>query len=296
MVDCHVIPDIEYRSPSLKESGIEIVDLEVFRSRLSAYKFDPYRPHRVSYFCLLFITEGQGRHLIDFNRYDYQSGSVIFINPSQVHAFDSDDCPQGEMINITSSFLSSSSANIRTSYFVPAHISRASFPVITLSQDLKHSCQVLLDEVRKSQLENEADDLVVQLLLSTLLVKLGRARKSHSAHISEHQKERFGHFLSLVELHYVECREALQYANKMHTSYKNLNLLCKSCSGQTAKQLIDFRMILEIKRKLAMDGLSVQQAADELGFDDLTHFNKYFKRKTANTPAAFKRQHERAGI
>ena len=151
---------------------------------------------------------------------------------------------------------------------------------------------MLLGEVKKAQQEGADDDVVVPLLISALLIKLGRQRESHLSHLSEHQKERFELFLTLVEQHFIEAREALQYAQWMHTSYKTLNKLCKSCCGRTAKQLIDFRIILEIKRKLVMDGLPVQQAADDLGFDDISHFNKYFKRLTGVTPASFKRESE----
>ncbi|BDY03491.1 AraC family transcriptional regulator [Ferrimonas sp. YFM] len=286
------IPDVSYRPPSIEESGIEILDLELFRSRLKHYHFDPYKPHRVKYYCFLYITEGQGEHLIDFERYPYDSGSVIFINPNQVHAFDASDRPQGKMINMTPAFFAKSAANIRTSYFIPTHLNRASSPVLQLSPQLNHSCHALLKEVSLAQQEGADDELVVQLLFIALLVKLGRQRKSHLAHLSEQQKERFGQFLNLVEQHYIEAREASQYAQWMHTSYKSLNQLCKSCCGQTAKQLIDFRTILEIKRKLVMDGLSTQETASDLSFEDSSYLNKYFKRLTGQTPAAFKRDNE----
>ncbi len=282
------IPNIHYRASPQKQLGIEILDLERFRARISNYDFDPYHPHRVTYFCFLFITKGQ--HQIDFKRYPYQSGSVIFINRNQVHAFDPEDRPLGTMVNISSEFFSDTAANIRTSYFVPFHQLMAAYPVLkTQPEDLNDSCKVLLGEVKKTLNEGaNDDDVVLQLLISALLIKLGRQRKSHLSHQSEHHKERFDLFITLVEQHFFEAREALQYAQWMHTSYKNLNQLCKSCCGRTAKQLIDFRIILEIKRKLAMDGQPIQQTADELGFEDITYFNKYFKRLTGLTPATFK--------
>lgn len=286
------IPNVHYRAPSLDESGIEVLDLECFRARLRHYDFDPYQAHRVSYFCFIYITEGEGQHQIDFDHYSYGANSFIFINPNQVHAFDPKDRPKGKMINLTPKFFSKSSANIRTSYFAPVHQSFAASPVLPLSETLNDSCKVLLDEVKKAQHEKADDDVVVQLLISSLLLKLARQRESHLCHLTEHQKERFDLFISLVDQHFFEAREALQYAKWMHVSYKMLNQLCKSCCGRTAKQLIDFRILQEIKRKLAMDGLSVQQTADDLGFEDITHFNKYFKRLTGDTPAAFKRESE----
>ncbi|TKB48697.1 AraC family transcriptional regulator [Ferrimonas sediminicola] len=286
------IPNITYRSPRLAETGIDILDLEQFLGEICTAGANPYQPHRVGAFCFICIDEGEGQHFIDFHAYPYQSNSIIFINKGQVHAFDGDDTPRGKLVIMTPEFFSASSANIRTSYFVPVHQSLTALPVLPLSTGLRESTRTLLNEMRKAMEEGPDSSVIVQLLLSALLIRLAKQRESHLAHLSELQKERFGEFLRQVDTHYTEIQEASQYAQRMHTSYKCLNQLCKACCGHTAKQLIDFRIILEIKRKLAMDGLSVQQTAFELGFEDITHFIKYFKRHTGNTPAAFKRQHE----
>ncbi|MBY5921020.1 AraC family transcriptional regulator [Ferrimonas balearica] len=276
----------------MKESSIEVLDLALFRSRLEKYRFDPYQPHKVTYFCFLYITEGEGEHWIDSQRYPYSSGSIIFIHPNQVHAFDPGDRPKGKMINITPEFFSSSTVNTRTSYFALLHQSLSVSPVLPLPDELNESCRVLLSEVKKAQREEGNDDVLAQLLFFALVLKLARRCGSHNHGLSKRQMARFEQFLTLVETHYCTTREVSQYAQWMHTNYKSLNQLCKRCSGKTAKQLIDFRIVEETKRKLLIEGLSVQQAAFELGFDDTNYFNKYFKRLTDLTPSAFKRQCE----
>lgn len=291
MTNNHIVPNIYYLSEPMGEIGLEIIDLELFRERLKKLELNPYQPHKVNYFCYLFITEGKGEHMIEFKQYPYQSDSIIFVNRNQVQAFDSNDRPQGVMINITTEFFSNSAANVRSSYFAPFHQAMATSPVLfSLPKELRNSCTVLLTELKNALVESNENDVIVQLLINALMIKLSRQRKGYLSHISEHQKERFDLFTVLVEQHFFEAREALHYAELMHTSYKNLNQLCKLCCGRTAKQLIDFRLTLEIKRKLVMDGLSIQQTAEELGFEDITNFNKYFKRQTNLTPAAFKRE------
>ncbi|BDY03489.1 helix-turn-helix transcriptional regulator [Ferrimonas sp. YFM] len=286
------IPQITYDSPRLRKTGMDILDLEEFLQDICAQGANPYQPHRVSHFCLIFVEQGEGEHFIDFHSYQYEPDCIIFLNKEQIHGFDKERKIQGKLVLMTREFFSASSANIRTSYFVPVHQSLSAFPVLHLSEELNESCRAMLTEMTRALSEGPDSGVIVQLLLSAMLLKLTKQRESHLIHLSEHQKERFGEFLRLVDKHYSEIREASQYAQLMHSSYKCLNQLCKTCCGHTAKQLIDFRIILEIKRKLAMDGLSVQDAAFQLGFDDITHFIKYFKRHTGKTPAAFKREQE----
>ncbi|MCG9739829.1 helix-turn-helix domain-containing protein [Shewanella insulae] len=289
---CETVSAISYSSPRLSDQGIEILDLRAFLDSAVSSGGDPYQAHRVGVFCIIYIEKGKGEHLIDFQSYQYQAPSIIFVNKAQIHAFDQRDCVEGKLVVMTQAFFSASSANIRTSYFVPVHLSLTALPVLPLSHDVDESFQVFTSEMSKSLREGSDSHVIVQLLLSALMLKFAKHRESQLTHISGQQKERFKEFLHCVDSHYTHVREASLYADLVHSSYKCLNELCKSCCGHTAKELIDFRIILEIKRKLAMDGKSVQQVAFEMGFDDITNFIKYFKRRTGETPAAFKRKHD----
>lgn len=289
---CETVSPVSYSSSQLSEQGIEILELRAFLDSAVSNGEDPYQPHRVGVFCLIYIEKGNGEHLIDFQTYRYNAPSIIFVNKAQIHAFDQSDCVEGKLVIMTQAFFSACSANIRTSYFVPFHLSLTALPVLPLSQEVDESFQVFTSEMDKSLQEGADSHVIVQLLLSALMLKLAKHRERQLTHISGQQKERFKEFLHCVDHHYTQIREASQYADLVHSSYKCLNELCKSCCGHTAKELIDFRIVLEIKRKLAMDGKSVQQVAYEMGFDDITNFIKYFKRRTGETPAAFKRKHD----
>ena len=93
----------------------------------------------------------------------------------------------------------------------------------------------------------------------------------------------------LLEKNYTTLRDAKAYAELLSLTYKSLNEICKLSSTQTTKQLIDAHTILEAKRKLCIDDIRIQQLADELGFDEVTNFVKYFKKHTLLTPTQFKK-------
>lgn len=282
------VPNVEFRAPNIQKSGVEVLDLDTFYNKLSQCNFDPSKPHRINYFCFIYITEGEGGHFIDFQYHTFQKGSFIFVNKNQVHAFDLKSRPQGKMINVTEAFFDSILTNIRIPLFTPTHLVSSYLPVFTLSDSLTETCDALLLEIDRAQTPDNSDPLLIQLLFSSLLVALARERKSNTEHLSETQAVRFNQFLLSIEEKFTQTREASTYAEMLHISYKSLNQLCKLACDQTAKQLIDAHAILEIKRRLIIDNSQVQEIAYELGFDDVPYFVKFFKRHTLLTPSQFK--------
>ncbi|MBW3138440.1 AraC family transcriptional regulator [Ferrimonas balearica] len=283
------VPEVNYRTGADDDLGIEVLDLARFRARQPHYTINPFRPHRVRYFCLLYIRKGQGQHWIEGKRYRYRAGSVLIIQPQQSHAFDPKDQPEGEMINVTPALFSSCSVNTRDSHFVLLHRSLSGSPVLHLPERLNQSSRALLHELKQAGSDNQGDAALAQVLFYAWMIKLARF-SGQEEDDDGRPVARFERFLQLVESHYESVREVSQYADWMHTNYKTLNLLCKRCSGRTAKQLIDWRVVEASRRKLALEGKTVQQTAAELSFDDPHVFNKYFKRLTDETPSAFKRR------
>jgi len=283
------IPKIDFRSPSSGKPEIEVLELEGFYKRMSQCQHDPSQPHRIKFHCLIYITQAEGAHFIDFNYHPYQAGSFIFINKNQIHAFNFANCPHGKIIFFSDDFIDKIRSNIRMPLFTPAHLLSAHLPVLSLNKSLKDSCEALLCEINKEIKHEHYDNLLIQMLFSSLLLKLTRERQSEQAgHLSEARAKRFASLLLLIEKNFTVSRDASVYADRLHITYKSLNQICKLACNQTAKQLIDAHTILEAKRKLIVDNYQIQQLAYQLGFDEVTNFVKYFKRHTLMTPSQFK--------
>lgn len=282
------IPNVEFQPPTQNNIGIEVIELDKLYGR-SIRDHNPSMPHRVGFHCLIYIEKGYGAHFIDFNHYPVEAGSLIFVNKHQVNAFDFKNKPNGKLILFTDEFIDGVRTNIRTPLFAPTHLITSYMPVFTLSDSVKSSCETLLQEINKEQINPNCEKQIIQLLFSSLLLILTRERPNvYSNHLSESRSKKFLQFMSLVEENFISKRDASIYADMMHMTYKSLNQICKLASNQTAKQLIDAHTILEAKRKLIVENLQVQTLSYELGFDEVTNFVKYFKKHTLLTPSKFK--------
>ena len=96
-----MIKRIEYKNTH-KNSDFEIIDLQLFYAS---------RPHkmlqkdsRLNFYVLLYITEGSGIHTVDFIRYPYKKGDIIFIQKNQVHSYEINDEVKGYCIHINEPF------------------------------------------------------------------------------------------------------------------------------------------------------------------------------------------------
>ena len=84
----------------------------------------------------------------------------------------------------------------------------------------------------------------------------------------------------------------MQY--NLYTPKKTLNQTCRQYAGLTAKQFINQRILLESKRLLAYTKASVKEIAWQLGFEEASHFGKFFKKEMQKTPLAFRKEFERS--
>ncbi len=282
------IPDVHFNNADQVGTGLDIIELSSLYQKESL-DHSPFLPHRVDFHCLMFIEKGHCQHFIDFNHYSLDSDTCVFINRHQVHAFDLKSRPEGKLLLITEDFIEKARMNIRTHLFAPTHYFQASSPVIKLNAALKQSFAALLGELLKEHKEEKCDPLMLQLLFSSILLKLDKHRENGvSSLLSARQVDQFSEFMGLLTRHCRTIKNAAEYANMMGMSYKSLNLLCKLVANKTTKHLIDEAVILQAKRELAISQCQIQILAFELGFDELSNFVKYFKKHTGFTPAKFR--------
>jgi AraC-like DNA-binding protein len=284
-----MIPNIQFEHNEDKPPlYIDILELGEFYQRFGTLHSPPYEPHRIKFHGLLYIIEAQGSHFIDFVSHQYQASRCIFVNKDQVQSFNFTSKPKGYLILFTDDFLNNLRSNIRTSLFTQTGVLTSNSATLNLSPTLMDSCSALISEITSELSRQESDILLVQMLFTSLLLKLNRERLPQQSQLSERHQTQFNQFIQLLAQEYTNNRDAKSYAALMHITYKTLNQLCKQVCNKTAKQLIDAHVILEAKRQLAVEQVQVQQLAFSLGFNEVTNFIKYFKRHTSQTPTQFK--------
>jgi AraC-like DNA-binding protein len=102
------------------------------------------------------------------------------------------------------------------------------------------------------------------------------------------KQRHFYAFLSLLDTHIRSERTVAFYADKLCITTNYLCKIISETTGKAAKNLIDKRLILEIKVLLQQREMTIQQIADALCFPDQSYLSRYFKRHTGLSPKSYR--------
>ncbi|WP_434359405.1 AraC family transcriptional regulator [Parasalinivibrio latis] len=238
-------------------------------------------PHRLDFYSMIYITRGDGHHVVDSKRYHYRAGSLFLVARHQIHHFVLNDHSEGYVITFTDNMLFRGSED------------RLKPAVVSLFENVNHcSAPALLpifdDLYREYQSEHPHREDLLHCIMRVLAHKIlqNHATPVEVEAIVEHSL--FDRFRQAIDQHFLEYRHVQDYATLLGCSPKKLCLLAKQQTGKSAKVLIDDRILLETKRMLAYSGLSIGELAVRLGFDEATNLAKFFRRHTGLSPSDFR--------
>ena len=250
------------------------------------------QPQRLHFYLVICITRGEGRHVVDFKEYTYRQGDIFFMAPGQIQQFEVLPDAEGVLLLFTPAFLKRDAADL--SFLHQAHIfditvANAMISPTGLAHDeLQFLVQAMLTEFNRPR--DWFSENMLRKYLSLFLFYCERVKRQQSPGPAAcGLSADYYHFKQLVEAHFKQHRSVEFYASAMAVPPKRLTSITKALVGLTAKELIDDRVTLEIKRLLIHSNKSVKEIAHELAFDESTNLVKYFKKQTGQSPVHFKK-------
>jgi AraC family transcriptional activator of pobA len=109
--------------------------------------------------------------------------------------------------------------------------------------------------------------------------------------VANHQypQEKLKEFMDLLETNIGTTKQAAAYADMLSLSLFQLNSITKSLVGKTVAALIEDQILLEAKRHLLGTPNQVSQIAFQLGYEDVSYFIRFFRKRMGITPDAFRK-------
>ncbi|MFY7887989.1 MAG: helix-turn-helix domain-containing protein, partial [Spirosomataceae bacterium] len=281
----------------MKQHDIPVYSIDRFNRQAEkaiqyqAELFDINRNFKVSYphrhddfYEILFLTQGEGIHTIDFQQYAIRPNTIFFLSPGQIHELALSEDVQGYIILFTSSFYHFNKTDPHKLFELPFfyNLSQETPPIYL---DNAECIQTLTNLFREAISENKQylsdKDEAIRALLDLILIQCKRIYPlSQQDEKTNKGKIIVKRFKQLIE---EKCKENLSvkdYANLLAISPNYLSETVKSVTGRTSTDLINDRMILEIKRLLKHTDMGISEIAYSLNFADQSYFSKYFKKLT----------------
>lgn len=95
-------------------------------------------------------------------------------------------------------------------------------------------------------------------------------------------------FLLLVSIHFKQERSVQFYSDKLYISRKHLTKVITEVFNKTPKEIITETIISEAKILLINPKNTIGDIINDLNFQDISIFSKFFKNKTGLSPRNFK--------
>lgn len=267
--------EIEIKNKINEEKSIKVAAFHKHVRRTTPHKHN-------SYFEIVYLSKGSGYHYVDDVRFNIEPPMIFFVRKEQVHHWELDSEPDGFVLIIKNNFIRSS-----LDKEIDALISQLSSQ-LALKVKNRASIDALFDLLcKETRIDFQKNSRVVVGLLKALLAKILIVTQPH-ARQQGGISPTYNSFHELLSREKNLINRVEHYAEALNISPQNLNTICRKASGPSASEIIADCMVSEAKRLLTYTDKTISEVAFELNFKDPSHFVKYFKRHTSQTPKSYR--------
>jgi AraC family transcriptional regulator, transcriptional activator of pobA len=255
----------------------------------------PEAPHRHDYYTIIVVASAEeGIHQIDFKNYELKSNTVFTISPGQIHHMMVPDASpiKGHVLMFTTDFLLKYSLPPERLNGMELFFNCDEAKPIILSESEIQGLDLFFGKFAQESLNTSPDSTeLLGTWLKLFLLELKRIKTSKALtnpKLEHRQANIVRRFKDDVEQHFSQWHHVADYADSQNLTSNYLNEVIKSEMGASAKDFIQNRLILEAKRLAQYSDLSVKETAFRLGYEDVPHFSKFFKKCTGMTFSKFR--------
>jgi AraC family transcriptional activator of pobA len=261
------------------EKRTDIADFFVFRfdelPKDNALKMPPYQKD----FYQVSLILNSGNAVTDINEQSNKTleNTLYFLSPDHIFSWQRNTKTTGFVVYFKTAFLNFFSRNFKTEF---------SFFDLSQQNFLK-----LEKELYKEY--HTPNSYRIQILQSFLLSLLFKCKSLQEETVTKKnpltkKQELVIQFQNLLANCYIKHKQVGDYAKELNVSANTLNQTAKEVLGKTAKELISEKIIQEAKKLLKYATDDISEIAYYIGFEEPTHFIRFFKKQTSTTPKEYR--------
>ncbi|NNL99059.1 MAG: helix-turn-helix domain-containing protein [Acidimicrobiia bacterium] len=235
---------------------------------------------RLGFHLLMVCVSGHGTHDVDFEPVELSVGTCLRVHPGQVHRFVSDPPFEAYMVVWPDS---SHPPDPVAPVWYPGCNAATSWH---LDEEPLAKLLATIDELRYEQGRFDGSPrqtALMQALLASLLFRLA-IEIPESVPDAGRLPQAYLDYRERIEERVYQRPTVLELARDLGYSSRTLDRACRQVSGETAKQVLDGRISLEIRRVLTHTDRPISRIAADFEFHDPSNFSKFVKRHLGDLP------------
>lgn len=259
-----------------------------------AQRFLPFerKNHYHRNFEIYYLYQGRRSYFIGDRSFTVEAGDLVFIHEYEVHKASILDTPRHErlVINFNKLFLDSLDAHTLHELFEP-------FRLPNRVLRLKVADQLFVQGLFQ-KMEQEAEqrafgyELYFKQLVTELLLfakrQMQRRQTAEHEHLSPMHRK-ISAIVQDINRSYTEHCSLEEWAARFHTSPHHLSRSFRNVTGFSLVEYVNMMRIKAACRLLKQTDDKIIDIAQQVGYDNLAHFGRQFKKWTQVTPGIYRR-------
>ncbi|WP_336828388.1 AraC family transcriptional regulator [Sphingobacterium multivorum] len=253
--------------------------LEVYYEKVNCC---PLRDRQFNFFEFVYVLSGNGVHGINGNELPFEPGDLFLITPNDYHSFDLGSICEFMVIRFGEYYVREYQWKSIDHIECLLHNASDLAGSVLINQEDKKMVSSLIQHLQQTLIQESVytEDLVRHLVNALIVIAARNIAIIKPKNISPHADNRILQILDYIQehIHYPARLTIAVIAEKFDLSPTYLGSYFRKQCNESLQQYISSYRIRLIEHRLRFSDKRVHEIADEFGFADESHINKFFKR------------------
>lgn len=250
---------------------------------------------------LIYIKKGRGTITVDFTQYTVSAGTIALIIPGQLHSIEQFEHESMEYENIIfhpGILVTKKTDTSNTDILAPLLSGKLSVPLL-YTPDFPHykeiaACIDANDEISRTNPPGYQLFIKSQLFMLFFILANKCLLKEH---VKKDYKslEKMKLILKYVENHYMDKITIEDIADEVGLSQSHFMKYFKNTMGTSFIEYLNEYRLTMASRLLVSSDSSILDIAAEVGYENLSYFNRTFKKRFEMTPREYRKKYANVG-
>ena len=269
----------------------ELIDYEPLKKRSAIYNYEITEHLHTDLMQIFVIVEGGGFLLSEGKKIALLPPCALLIPNNTLHGFVLQSSIQGDVFTFATNFFEKCLKDTQKILLKLNQLQQFSFAENTANfQEIDYLKNKLIEELKAHRLEK---NYAIQSFFQLFLLQLYRAEQQQPSQVIPTENRMltyFHNFQNLIKETIHETKSIQFYAQALNISPVHLNRICQSLVQKSALQVVHEYLLNETKKYLLGTSNSIAEISYLFGFNDPSHFSKFFRKMMGVSPRKFRKK------
>ena len=244
---------------------------------------------------IIYIKKGKGQVMVDLEAYSVSAGTLVLILPGQLHSIQQFEDSSMEYENIIfhpDILLSKKGDDCSNDFLLPLFTNMISLPTcITPELENYHkiaACIDQADEICKTY-PKAFQFAIKSQLFSFFYLLFSTCADMANMPKNKRSLDKMKQIIKYIECNYMEKITIADVASEIGVSPSHFMKYIKNTMGTSFIDYLNEYRLSMASRLLLSSDVSILDIANEAGFDNLSYFNRLFKKRFGITPSNYRK-------